>query len=68
MAGLGEEFVYSNHGYALAAYVVEEVSETSFDQYVLENILQPLGMENSKYLMSPPLPEELAVGYAYVYG
>lgn len=68
MAAPGEEFVYSNHGYALAAYVVEEVSGTSFDQYVLENILQPLGMENSKYLMSPPLPEELAFGYAYVDG
>jgi len=66
MAAAGEEFVYSNHGYALAAYVVEKVSGTSFDQYVLENILQPLDMENSKYLMSPPLPEELAVGYAYV--
>ena len=40
----GETHRYSNHGYALAAYVVEEVSGLPFDQYVAEQILQPLGM------------------------
>jgi CubicO group peptidase (beta-lactamase class C family) len=61
----GEEFIYSNHGYALAAYVVEEVSGIPFDKYVMENILLPLGMEKSSYLLSPPLPDGLATGYAY---
>jgi CubicO group peptidase (beta-lactamase class C family) len=61
----GEEFIYSNHGYALAAYVVEEVSGIPFDQYVMENILLPLGMEKSRYLLSPPLPDRLAIGYVY---
>jgi CubicO group peptidase (beta-lactamase class C family) len=61
----GEEFNYSNHGYALAAFVVEEVSGIPFDQYVVENILLPLGMEKSSYLLSPPLPDGLAIGYAY---
>jgi CubicO group peptidase (beta-lactamase class C family) len=60
-----DEFIYSNHGYALAAYVVEEVSGMPFDQYVIENILLPLGMEKSRYLLSPPLPDGLAIGYAY---
>jgi CubicO group peptidase (beta-lactamase class C family) len=64
----GEEFIYSNHGYALAAYVVEEVSGIPFDQYVMENILLPLGMEKSGYLLSPPLSDGLATGYAYVDG
>jgi CubicO group peptidase (beta-lactamase class C family) len=61
----GKVFRYSNHGYALAAYVVEEVSGVSFDRYVADHILQPLGMARSGYLLSPPLPEALAVGYAY---
>lgn len=61
----GEQFVYSNHGYALAAYVVEEVSGIPFDQYVMEEIFLPLGMEKSRYLLSPPLPDGLATGYAY---
>ncbi|MFN2183074.1 MAG: serine hydrolase domain-containing protein [Anaerolineae bacterium] len=61
----GKTFVYSNHGYALAAYVVEEVSGLPFDDYVTQNILEPLGMTHSGYLIQPPLPQNLAVGYFY---
>lgn len=61
----GQAFRYSNHGYALAAYIVEQVSGLSFDRYVAEHILRPLGMTRSGYLLSPPLPEGLAVGYFY---
>ncbi len=61
----GEVMGYSSHGYDLAAYVVEQVSGIPFDQYVEQNILQPLGMEHSAYLLSPPMPDGLAVGYAY---
>jgi CubicO group peptidase (beta-lactamase class C family) len=61
----GETHRYSNHGYALAAYVVEEVSGQPFDQYVSDQILLPLGMSSSGYLLGPPLPENLAVGYFF---
>jgi CubicO group peptidase (beta-lactamase class C family) len=61
----GEDFVYSNYGYALAALVVQEVSDTPFDQYVKQNIFEPLGMTHSRYLLAPPLPENLATGYFY---
>ncbi len=61
----GQVFCYSNHAYALAAYVVEQVSGIPFDQYVEENILHPLGMERSGYLLSPPMPAGLGVGYSY---
>lgn len=60
----GETFLYSNHGVALAAYVVEQVSGIPFDRYVAENILHPLQMEKSGYLLSPPASDGLAVGYA----
>jgi CubicO group peptidase (beta-lactamase class C family) len=63
----GATFRYSSHGFALAAYVVEEVSGQPFDQYVAEHIMRPLGMTRSGYLLSPPLPEGLAVGYSYQY-
>ena len=56
---------YCNLGYALAAYVVEEVSGQPFDQYVSEQILKPLGMSDSGYLLSLPLPDEMATGYFY---
>lgn len=50
---------------ALAAYIVEMVSGIPFDQYVVENILQLLGMARSRYLLAPPLPNGLATGYLY---
>jgi CubicO group peptidase (beta-lactamase class C family) len=61
----GEDFIYSNYAYALAALIVEEVSGTPFDQYVKQNIFQPLGMTQSSYLLAPPLPETMATGYSY---
>jgi len=61
----GETHRYSNHGYALAAYVVEQVTGQPFDQYVSEQILQPLGMSHSGYLLGPSLPENMAAGYFY---
>jgi CubicO group peptidase (beta-lactamase class C family) len=61
----GEVNIYSNYGYALAALVVEEVSGTPFEQYVEQNILKPLGMSKSSYLLAPPLPENMVTGYAY---
>jgi CubicO group peptidase (beta-lactamase class C family) len=58
---------YSNHGYALAGYLVEEISGSPFEQYVEENILRPLDMNHSSFRQ--PLPSELAPNLAsgYVY-
>jgi CubicO group peptidase (beta-lactamase class C family) len=64
----GETFIYSNYGYALAALVVEEVSGIPFDQYVEQNIFTPLEMPRSKYLVAPPVPENMATGYFYQNG
>jgi CubicO group peptidase (beta-lactamase class C family) len=61
----GESWIYSGHGMAIAALVVEKVSGLPFDQYVLENILEPLDMSQSYYLLSPPLPDDLAMGYVH---
>ena len=64
----GEIMSYSNHGYALAGYIVERAASISFDRYVKENILDPLGMDRSGYLLSPPIPPDLATGYFYENG
>lgn len=49
---------YSNYATAIAGYIVERVSGRPFEQYVAENILQPLKMTHSTF--SQPLPQELA--------
>ncbi len=63
----GEVAAYSNYGAALAGYIVERVSGLPFDQYVEENIFQPLSMSHITF--HQPLPAELstdmATGYDY---
>ncbi len=43
----GTVTAYSNWGVALAAYVVEQISGKSFDDYVHQYIFEPLNMEHS---------------------
>lgn len=43
----GEEFLYSNMGYTLAAEIVEGVSGMPFQDFVSERIFRPLGMERT---------------------
>ncbi len=64
----GTSFTYSNYGYALAALVVEEVSGQPFDRYVLDQILRPLQMSDTGYLLAPPVPGKIATGYKLVAG
>jgi CubicO group peptidase (beta-lactamase class C family) len=63
----GQEMSYCNHCYGLAGYLVEEISGMPFEQYVEDEIFQPLGMDHSSFRQ--PLPPELAarraVGYIF---
>jgi len=63
----GDTISYSNHGYALAGYLVEEISGILFDQYIEENILRPLDMSYSSFRqpLPPELASDLAIGYMY---
>jgi len=43
----GDRFAYSNSGYVLLGYIVEKVSGRSYEQFMQEFVLQPLGMKDS---------------------
>jgi len=45
----GEAFNYSNTGYLILEYLVEQISEESFDDYCKNNIFNPLNMKNSSF-------------------
>jgi CubicO group peptidase (beta-lactamase class C family) len=45
----GEEWGYSNSGYTVLGYIIEEVSGQSYADFIQENIYQPLGMVNSGF-------------------
>jgi hypothetical protein len=43
----GEQFAYSNSGYILLGYIVEKASGQSYEQFMQQFILRPLGMKDS---------------------
>ena len=45
----GSIWRYSGGGYTVIQKIVEDVSGTSFDNYMSKNILLPIGMKNSTY-------------------
>jgi CubicO group peptidase (beta-lactamase class C family) len=45
----GEKYSYSNVGYTILAEVVSKVSKLSYEDYVKENILEPLAMNSSSF-------------------
>jgi CubicO group peptidase (beta-lactamase class C family) len=63
----GQIIAYSNYGATLAAYMVELQSGQSFNDYVEQNILEPLGMTRSSFRQPLPanLMADLAKGYNY---
>jgi len=61
----GEVTAYSNYGVALAGYIVEQVSETSFDDYIEANILTPLDMHHTT--TRQPVPSDLATDMSMCY-
>ncbi len=59
----GEEYHYSSIGYTLLEIAVEEVTGESFASYIQREVLDPLGMLNSSYEMTPELQAKAAVGH-----
>ena len=57
-------FQYSNLGLTLLGEIVEEISGVSYDEYVQENILKPLGLSDTRTELPEQLyGNELALGY-----
>lgn len=63
----GEVSAYSNYGAALAGYIVERVSGLTFEEYVVQNIYAPLGMNHSTFRqpLPPEFESDLAVGHSF---
>jgi CubicO group peptidase (beta-lactamase class C family) len=60
----GEKFSYSNSGYVLLGYLIEKISGKSYEDFLNENIFQPLNMTNSGYDHSNTILKNRASGYS----
>lgn len=53
----GSVYSYSNFSYTLVGYLIQTVSGLSYEEYMIKNVLQPLGMNQTG--IHQPLPERL---------
>lgn len=60
----GRYFSYSNHGFALAGHIVEEIAGMPFPEYARRFVFNPLGMSRSTFIITPETRQHLATGYA----
>lgn len=58
----GEKTQYSNWGYTVLGALVEDVAGQTYENYVVENILQPLGMAHTDFVYRDAMAEYEATG------
>jgi len=59
---------YSNMGFILLGYIIEQMTNQSFEDYTYNNILKPLEMYNSSFNLSNIDKENLATPYLWLGG
>lgn len=59
----GSDELYSNPGFSLLAAIIEQLSGMSYDRYVADNILTPLGLRETGYHLPGFDRRRLAHGY-----
>ncbi|CAA6830082.1 MAG: D-alanyl-D-alanine carboxypeptidase (EC [uncultured Aureispira sp.] len=48
----GSQYMYSGAGYTILQLLIEEVTGQSFQDYMTQAVFEPLGMENSTFVLS----------------
>ena len=59
----GTRFSYSSPGFTLAGYIMEKVSGRPFEDYIEQNILEPIGMKTATIGRADDNRQLLATGY-----
>lgn len=59
------QYEYSNLGFAMAGNIISTVSGIPYQQYIKENIFDPLGMNNTYFEIDDVPSEQLAIGYRW---
>ena len=59
----GLHFSYSNAGPSVAAYIAQEIDGRRFEEFLADEVFEPLQMEGASLLLTDHLKEKLATGY-----
>jgi CubicO group peptidase (beta-lactamase class C family) len=60
----GEKYQYSNSNYIVLGAIIEKLSGKAYEDYIQENIFEPLGMDNSGYDHRDRIMKNRAAGYS----
>jgi D-alanyl-D-alanine carboxypeptidase len=58
----GTQAIYSNFNYMALGAVIEAVSGQTYELYISENVLKPLGMSHTDFVYTPAMAEYEAAG------
>lgn len=61
----GVAYEYSNLGITLLGYIIQKVSGKTYQQFINDNIFQPLGMTHTKWEYAEVPADKLAHGYRW---
>lgn len=59
----GSDFLYSNTNYVLLGMLIEKISGSSYQGYIEEEFIKPLGLTNTHVITDAIIPQGLARGY-----
>ncbi len=58
----GESTLYTNIGYMVLGAVIEKLTNQSYEEYIREHVLQPLGMHHTDFLYTQEMEPNEAAG------
>lgn len=61
---IGSKFEYSNYGMGLLGTLLATKNNTTYEELMLKNIANPLGMKNTRLTLNPDMKKELAKGHS----
>ena len=61
----GEQYVYSNLGYMLLGDILSRLSQSEFGSLEFESVSQPLGLTDTREVLTTEENDHLAQGYAF---
>ena len=62
----GTAFEYSNSNYTLLGYIIEKVSNMSYEDYIEKNILDPLNLNNTGFINNKVNIKDKSIGYYFI--
>jgi CubicO group peptidase (beta-lactamase class C family) len=60
----GDKYTYSNSNYVVLGAIIEKIAGETYEDYLQENIFEPLGMNNSGYDHRDVIMKNRAAGYS----